>query len=299
MSQVLGPGTFDLEWSGIYGKPGLGATLAIKGDLTSRGYPAGAAAILFIEVIATGLVGGRGDIPVGTANPLPVVLGCVTGQRQVGPSLPPADETSQDLTASIRIDSAALEQLEDCRQGQDFKLRIDTELLLVNLGYQAVEGTPVHYQVHPQSTAQNNIEIKRADWGTVLGQWNRGLGIPIVVSLPQLMVGSDRVDIVRFLREAWRKVDDGDFQGAFVAARKSIELLRGLGDTSESIPKALRDQNVEQRLRKVVQSLFDLASAESHADGPTRDYAPTRADAIALVGAAAALTQCIFARMTT
>lgn len=297
MSTVVGPGTIDLKWSEVYGRHGLGTTLAVRGNLTARGYPPGAAALLFAELTAWQVARGT-YVCIGAARPLPVVIGYAP-QRHYSASKPTSssDECTAQVEALISLENTVLEGLEDCRQGKDFELQIDTDLLLVNLGTSAALTPPVHYQVHPLSHDQSRLQVNRADWGAVLQQWNRGVGIPIVVSLPEVTIGPDRASIARFLKEAWQKIDGGDYQGAFVAARKSIELLRKVSPASQPIPPNVKDQNVEQRLHRVVQSLFDLASAEPHADGATRAYVPNREDAVALVGASAALTQCLFARM--
>lgn len=295
MSKLFGPGTIDLQWSSVYGKPGLGITLGLTGTLTARGYPPGAAAILFPELHAWQLAKGR-NARIGVAYPVPVVLSYARDANYTVTHQSPADESTAELEAFVQMDSAVLEGLEDCRQGKDFTLQIVTGLLLVNSGVSAVDK-PVHYQVHPQSEDRSMLKVDRADWGDVLQQWGRGVGIPIVVSLPEATVDPERAGIARFLKEAWQKVDGGDYQGAFVAARKSIELLRKMSAEAKPIPEAVKDRDVEQRVYVVVQSLFDLASAEPHGDGATKDYVPTRQDAVALVGASAALAQCVFARM--
>lgn len=296
MSKVLGPGTIDLVWSEVFGRHGLGSTLGLRGKLTAKGYPPGAAVLLLADVSAWQLPRGH-NVRIGAATPVPVVIGYAPQQQFVLANPPPADECSAQFDALVHMESVALEGLEDCRQGGDFELQVDTDLLLLNLGTSAASTPPVHYQVHPLSRDQSRLQVKRADWGAVLQQWNRGVGIPIVVSLPEVAVDPDRASIARLLMEAWQKVDGGDYPGAFVAARKSVELLRKLSHASQPIPPDVKVQDVEQRLHRVVQSLFDLASAELHGDGATREYIPNREDAVALVGASAALTQCLFARM--
>ncbi len=296
MSTVFGPGTIDLQWSSVYGKPGLGATLELRGTLTARGYPPGAAAILFLEFHADDLSNGS-NARIGTAYPVPVVLGYALDSCYATTRPPPADESTAQLEALVQMDSAVLEGFEDCRQGKDFTLQVDTDLLLVNLGTRPAPTPPVHFEVHPQSHNQQRLKVSRADWGVVLQQWGRGVGIPIVVSLPEATVDPERASIARFLKEAWQKIDGGDYQGAFVAARKSVELLRKMSPATIQIPRDPKDRDVDQRLSRIVQSLYDLASAELHGDGATKDYVPTREDAVALVGASAALAQCVFARM--
>lgn len=268
--------------------------MGIRGQITARGYTPGTAALLMPTLWAWNLTKGN-NAQIGTAAPIPVVLGYAPQPQFVMPNPSPDDEIKESFDALIYLESAVLESLEDHRQGGDFRLQINTTVLLLNAGPPRVPLMPG--QVHPMLRDQSMLEIKRADWGTVLQQWGRGVGIPVVVALPEVTVHPVRANIVRFLKEAWQKVDGGDYQGAFVATRKSVELVRELSTATKPIPQQVREQDVDQRLYRVIQALFDLASAEPHADGPTCGYVPSREDAVALVGAAAALTQCVFARM--
>ncbi|MCL4446641.1 MAG: hypothetical protein M1134_07260 [Actinobacteria bacterium] len=250
--------------------------------------------MLFVDVMALHATGSF--LRIGKAAPVPAVIGH-SPQTQYG-SPRPADERSASLEALIDINVGVLEGLEDFRQGGDFALQIDTVLLLVNPGYSHVSEPPVHYQVHPMSSCQQRLQIKRADWGAVLQQWNRGVGIPIVVALPEITIGRERQEIAHSLQEAWQKIDGADYQGSFVASRKAAELLRKLSPSdSKSLQRPITDRGIDDRLYAVVQSLFDLAGAAQHADGATAGYVPSREDAVALAGATAALTQCLFARL--
>jgi len=104
---------------------------------------------------------------------------------------------------------------------------------------------------------------------------------------------------VRCLREAWQKVDGADYPGSIASSRKALELLRELSAVKQPLPPAIKDRDVEQRVRAVVDALFALASAPAHMDGPTKNFQPERADAIAVVAAAAAVAQEIFVRLKT
>ena len=100
---------------------------------------------------------------------------------------------------------------------------------------------------------------------------------------------------MRELREAWHKVNAGDYSGSMACSRKALELLRVLSPASTPIPPDRKDRERLQRSHQVIDKLFELASAPAHADGATKSYQPERADAVALAGATAAFAQFVFA----
>jgi len=134
-------------------------------------------------------------------------------------------------------------------------------------------------------------------WGLVLERWERGFGIPIVLPLAAVEPSAERAEIVRHLKDARQKIDGADYAGSFACSRKALELLRGLSLAKNPIPKEAKDRDVFQRIHVVVDSLFNLASASLHADGPIKDFEPMRADAVALAGATASVAQEVFARL--
>ncbi len=200
----------------------------------------------------------------------------------------------------VHLDVSAIEQFETARQGGDFSLRIDTVLLLLN-DSSLEPRTTFNVPVYSVSYDQQILKITRDHWAQqVLQRWNRGVGIPIVISLPEVFLSEDRANIARFLKEAWQKIDGGDYQGAFMDARKSIELIRKLLNSPEQpIPDSKNDRDINQRLHAVSQALFGFASAAVHSDEAILDYLPSREDAVALVGSTAALAQAVFARLNS
>ncbi|MCL4433981.1 MAG: hypothetical protein M1399_04325 [Actinobacteria bacterium] len=179
-------------------------------------------------------------------------------------------------------------------------MRIDTVLLLLN-DSSLEPRTTFNVPVYSVSYDQQILKITRDHWAQqVLQRWNRGVGIPIVISLPEVFLSEDRANIARFLKEAWQKIDGGDYQGAFMDARKSIELIRKLLNSPEQpIPDSKNDRDINQRLHAVSQALFGFASAAVHSDEAILDYLPSREDAVALVGSTAALAQAVFARLNS
>ena len=74
--------------------------------------------------------------------------------------------------------------------------------------------------------------------------------------------------------------------------------VRGLSLATTPVPKETKDRDILlQRIHVVIDSLFSLASASPHVDGPIKDFEPMRADAVALAGATASVAQEVFAHL--
>jgi len=294
-------GSLRLGWTGLRGKAGLGPTLLITGDIVARGYRVGAVVLITAEVTATQLAKGN-NAYIGSTVPQPFVLAYVK-QQWVMPNPPPPDETAMGIEVQLHLDASTLEALEDRRQGKDFYLQIDTTVLLVDRGTPdesgAAEHLAVHYQVHPTLQWQDQLQVTQHLWGHVLQQWERGVGIPLVLPLPEVSPDARRSEVVRCVRDAWQKVDGADFPGSIAASRKALELLRDISPSTQPLPAAAKDRDVDQRVRAVLDALFSLASAPAHVDGPTKNFQPQRGDAVAVVAATAAIAQQIFAQLKT
>jgi hypothetical protein len=296
-SQQFAGGGLRLCWTGVRGHSGLGAALAIAGEITATGYPLGAAVLLTTEVTAVNLRNGA-PAHLGSISPLPVTLAYIR-QPFAGSGAPREGEFVLSVTAVLPIESSMLETLEDLRQGGDFSLQLESVLLMVDRGMvpgAAGDRAPqAPEDVSPVLPHVDNLAISQAAWGQVLQDWGRGLGIPLIVPLVEVVSDPQRGEIVGHLREAWRKVDGADYSGSLAASRKALELLRKVNPVEGRLP-VVRDRTIDQRIHAVLNSLFDLASASAHTEPPVKDFVPLRADAVALVAATAALTQEIFAR---
>ena len=248
------------------------------------------------EVLA--LTGGT-PANLGSIAPVPATLAYQRQQWGFSDDARPADEFIVSITALLPIESSVVEALEELRQGRDFTLQITSKVLIVDRGLAPSEPHDAH-PVAPQDIGPvmghvDTLQISQGDWGRVLQDWNRGVGIPLIVPLVQVMPDAVRAEIVRHLGDAWRRIGEGDYRGSMAASRKALELLRELSPVQGTLP-ASRERTVDQRLHAVLNSLFDLASASAHTDAPVKDYVPMRADAVALVAATAAMAQDVFAR---
>lgn len=293
-SGLFGDGSISLDWTGIDALPGLQPRLLLVGKLRAEGYGVGAVVQVAADVTAWEIAGTYAFL--GTATPQPYVLNWVKQQfAQLNP--PPANETSWDVRLPVPLSPSVIEGLEERRQGKDFSLQIDTTVLLLDGGEPKGPRTQTYYGTHPTRTGQDTIRVSQNDWGQVLGRWERGVGIPIVLPLAAVEPSAERAEIVRHLKEARQKVDGADYAGSVAFSRKALELLRGLSPATTPVPKDAKDRDVLQRIHAVIDALFSLASASPHVDGPIKDFEPMRADAVALAGATASVAQEVFAHL--
>jgi hypothetical protein len=284
-------GTFDLTWEQLGGEFGLGTTLRLQGLLKTRSFSLGAAVAVSARVRVEGFRGQGGMFWLGASE----VTNLVVGHPALNYATPrsyDSDTTPHQFHLHITLGDLALEELEGIRNGGPFHLIVDTSILLTTPGV-TQQGANPGYSV---ADVQDRYEVTELEWGQVLQQWRRGIGVPIVVSLPHA-IGSDRTsEITRLLQQAWEKINAGDFSGAIIEARKATELLR-LIDPSANLPARATDRTVDDRVNAVLDALFQLASSPTHADGATANFIPERSDAIAVAGAAVAMANAVFRRI--
>ena len=113
----------------------------------------------------------------------------------------------------------------------------------------------------------------------MLGRWERGVGIPIVLPLAAVEPSAERADIVRHLKDARQKIDGADYAGSFAALARRWS---SCGTEPRHDPRAKRCQGpgCPPADPVVIDALFSLASASPHVDGPIKDFEPMRADAV-------------------
>ena len=129
----------------------------------------------------------------------------------------------------------------------------------------------------------------------MLERWGRGFGIPVLVPIAALESSPERSDVIRHIREARQKIDSADYLGSFAETRKALELLRRLSGATLPLPRDSRERDPLQRIHAVIEALFSLASAPLHTDPPVKDFAPVRADAVAVLAGTASVAQQVFA----
>ena len=293
-SGLFGDGSISLKWNGVRGQSGLQPNLILLGELVAKDYGTGAIVQVTADITAWNIVGSHAYL--GSSTPKSYVLNWIQQEPgQLNPS--PKNERNETVQLPVLLSPSVIEGLEERRQGKDFSITIDSTVVLLDRGEPKGPRTGTYYGTYPIRTAQDEIRISQYDWGQVLEKWDRGVGIPIVLSLTAIEPDPKRAEIVRHLKDARQKIDGADYPGSFVCSRKALELLRGLSPAKIPLPKEPRDRDALQRIHKVIEALFNLASASLHVDGPIKDFEPTRADAVGLAGATASIVQEVFAHL--
>ena len=282
-------GIFDLAWEGLGGEFGLGSTLRVQGLLRTRDFGLGEAVSVSAKVRAQQLQGQGGMFWLGASDTEHVVVGHPT-LNYATPQSWDTSTTPHQIHLHLTIGDLALEELERVRNGGPFQLLIDTQILLTGPGVSA-DTDPGYFM----AGVQDRYDVEELEWGTVLQQWRRGVGVPIVVSIPQALAGVRTSEVARLLKESWQKINAGEFPASIIESRKAIELLR-LIDPS-AVASKIADRTVDDRINNVLDALFQLASSPTHADGATANFVPERTDAVAVAGAAAAMASAVFRRI--
>jgi hypothetical protein len=290
-SERLGEGSIALEWTDIAGWPGLAPALLIKGQLTAKGYGVGAVAEVSAEVTAWDIE--RTSAYLGATTPRAYVLNWLKpSDTRLNPA--PADETTWGVELKLPMTPSVIEGLEERRQGKDFSLQLDTTVLLIDGGEPRGPRAQAYYATYPMRTEQDRLKVSQEAWAKVLERWERGVGIPLVVPIAATEPNVDRAEVVRHLRAARQKIDEGDYTGSFTESRLALELLRKLSPATVPLPGDKKERDPAQRIHAVLEALYSFGSVTLHADPPIKDFAPLRADAVALVAGTASVAQQVF-----
>jgi hypothetical protein len=273
----------------VRGVPLVEPALQVTLEALTGGLPDGASALFLVS----GLVqadGGR-IVDLGMAEP-------VFEQLSYGPS-----ETRKfQLQPRWRLSAAGIERLEQVRAGGGFMLQVGVRYGLMG-GSAAPDWEEPHRPVRVPFPAQpSQVLIKAHDWvRDVLGPWQQGTAVSLVIALPQGGTTDAHRAIVARLAEASRQLDMGAWKASIAASREASELLRAMRPRTIR-PKA-QDRGVDEREAAILdavgglaKALFDYESAASHPDAHLRDVAWNRENAVLALGTAASVAQLVFAR---
>ena len=291
-TRLFGNGTLRLDWTGASGRPGLSPQLVLKARLISKGYAVGTVVQISSEVTAWDIAGTYAFL--GTTPPKNYVLNWTMQQYDL-PNSPPKDEIAQDVELWLSMPPSIIEGLEERRQGKDFSLRLDTTVLLVDEGDAVAKQQQVYDATRPLTRAQDPLRISQADWSAVLEGWERGVGFTILVPIAATEPNVDRAEVVRHIRSARQKIDGGDYTGSFTESRLALELLRKLTPAALPLPRNSRDRTPPQRIRAVLEALYDIGSMTQHTDPAIKEFSPVRADAVGLAAGTASIAQQVYA----
>jgi hypothetical protein len=166
-------------------------------------------------------------------------------------------------------------------------MHIDTDVVLYD-PHGAAKPSPDRW---PVRSFQQDLFIHADTWQRLTSSAAVMMSMALVVPVPldaspAAMVGAN-------LREAIRKVNDGEYGDAVVAARRAIDDM-GTGWANEnSVVSTARDKrSLDQRLSLLRHALFSLASPPAHGDPVAASIKWDRENAMTVIAGVAALAAC-------
>ena len=200
-------------------------------------------------------------------------LGAWTTEEQVALRTFPV---GNKLVASLTDEQLAA--IERQRDGKEIAFRID-----VNASISGVEGWPT-------GTVQGTLRIPTSWW---LGQLEAvGAAASLTIVVPAPLVEGDREQMGVRLREARDAINDGRYGQAVASARMALDTARNREQLAT--PSSYKDKNaklrsVDERWSAMHEALYQLTHIPHHDDAVTVGAAWSRADAVAVLAATAAL----------
>jgi hypothetical protein len=276
------------EIGDVRGIPGMEPVLQVTLHALTGGLPDGASALFLVTALLQADNGPMIDL--GTAEPLLKQL-----------SYGKAEPHKFPLYARWRLSAAAIERIEQARDGGGFMLQVTAEYGLMG-GTTAPDWRQPHRPIRgPYPDVPGQKIIKAHDWAlNVLEQWQQAAAVSLVIPLPQSGATDEHRTIVARLATARQEIDQGHWKPSISATREAVELLRKMRPDTIT-PKAQdrvlgeREAAILDRLAAFIHALFDYESAASHPDPHLRSIAWSRENAMLALGSTASVAQLIFA----
>jgi hypothetical protein len=274
--------------SDVRGVPGVEPMLQVILQALTGGLPDGASAMFLVHGLLQANSGRTVDL--GMSEP-------AFEQLSYGPS-----ETRKfQLQPRWRISASGVERIEQVRAGGDFVLQVGVRYGLMG-GTAAPDWEEPHRPVRVPFPAQpTQVIIKAHDWvHNVLEPWQQATAVSLMIPLPQAGATDEHRAILARLADARRALEGGNWMSSIAASRQAVELLRNMRPAPVNPKAQLRELHEREavildRLKDLVQAMFDYDSSASHPDPHLRGIAWNRENAVLALGTAASLAQMIFA----
>ena len=192
-------------------------------------------------------------------------------------------------TLILPLTDEQLAVIEKKRAGREVRIQIDTDVVLYDPA--APEGYENNLDRWPVRSFQESLYIYSETWQRMLAQTAVAMSMALVVPVP--LDSSPTARVGAHLREAIRKVNDGEYQDAVMAARRGMDDMDTAWSTVKSVVSTARDdRTLDQRLSLLRHALFSLASASAHGDPVAGSITWDRENAMAVIAGVAALAAC-------
>ena len=196
-----------------------------------------------------------------------------------------------DATLVLPLSDEQLAVIEQRRAGSDIDLQFDGNIVL---GYDPATAGGSENDRWPERSFQERIHIYRDTWVRLLSQVSAATSLAVVVPVPLDISTAARVGV--HLREAIRKINNGECGDAVTEGRKAIDAIDGKAPDWQSerqITAINKEQRtLSQRLALLRHALHGLASPAAHGDDIAAEIKWDRENALAVVAGIAALAAC-------
>jgi hypothetical protein len=200
--------------------------------------------------------------------------------------------TQKDLTFDavvvLTLSDEQLAVIEQRRAGSDLRLMLDANVVL---GYDPAASSGDQNARWPARSFQENLYIYSDAWQRLLYQTALATSLAVVVPVPLNMSANAKVGV--HLRDAIRKVNDGEYGDAVLAARRAIDSMGTDWISERSVVQSPKDQrSLHERLSALRHALHALASPSAHGDEVADSIMWDREKALAVIAGVSALAAC-------
>jgi hypothetical protein len=193
-----------------------------------------------------------------------------------------------NATIVLPLTDEQLAVIEQRRAGSDIRVQLDANVVL---GYDPKAAAGSDNDRWPERSFQESIHIYKDVWGRLLSQVSVATSLAVVVPVP--LDASTAARVGAHLREAIRKVNNGEYGDAAIEARKAIDAMDGQApnwETERQIAGIRKEERtVGQRLAMLRHALHGLASPAAHGDNTATDIKWDRENSLAVIAGVAAL----------
>lgn len=200
-----------------------------------------------------------------------------------------------DAVLVLPLTDEQLAVIEQRRAGSDIDIQFDSNIVL---GFDPDHIDGSENDRWPERSFQERVHIYRDTWVRLLGQVSVATSLAVVLPVPLGPGASARVG--GHLREAIRKVNDGECRDAVIEARKAVDALgsaRPKWPSEKEVTSIDRDKRTAgQRLALLRHALHGLASPAAHGDDVAVEIKWDREQALAVIVGVAALAACGYQR---
>ena len=215
-------------------------------------------------------------------NPQHMLIGNLSTEFNVSHMAPLA---KTKIRSECEISHEKLEIIEDARQGLNWQIGIILKLLYAPIPKDAPAPHDISLlrsqEVGVQSsTGERTVEIPRSVWDDILADLNYGSIFTLRFTFPPPPLGTQLDKSIGHLKDAQKKVNDGEWSDALGSCRKAIEELQKLIGNNEEKRKAFFQSILkDEEKAKDCEDLWEaIQKAKNFASGGPHTYWVRTAD---------------------